>query len=264
MNAILAIAGTTLGEAIRRRVLLIILMVGLAFLVIAPSLNQLTPRGERSVLIAMVLGVLKITAAILAVTLTVYLLPNEVERRTIYTILSKPVQRFQFILGKFLGSVGAWALMIGLMTIVLLVAFVLQKQSYDMKDIGPIVRSAIMLVFQMSLLAAIAMFFSTFATPVVNFFLTGLVFIFGTLLNPILEGMGDGARSGIGSLFAKFAHYAIPNFSNLDISTGAAVQAEQQLKGSELVYMSQGMIYAVVYIGILLILAVLVFDRKEV
>lgn len=263
MTQILAIAGTTLGEAIRRRVLLIILMVGLTFLIIAPSLNQLTPRGEQAVLIHLTLGILKITSVILAVTLTVYLLPNEVERRTIYTILSKPVQRYQFLLGKFLGSVSALALMIGMMTLVLLVAFALQQGTYRMDDLGPIIRSAIMFIFQMSLLAAVAMFFSTFVTPVINFFLTGLVYVFGTLLNPIFDQL-EGAKQPAMQVLSKIAHYAAPNFSSLDIPTGDPSAAGARLGGSELVYMTQGALYAIAYIGVLLILAVLIFDRREV
>ncbi|MBA3725938.1 MAG: ABC transporter permease [Armatimonadetes bacterium] len=261
MGQILAIAGTTLGEAIRRRVLLIILMVGLAFLIIAPSLSQLTPRGQTNVLTSMTLGILKITAAILAVTLTVYLLPNEVERRTIYTILSKPVQRWQFLLGKYLGSVAALSLMIGLMAIVLIIAFALQQGSVSLTSLDPLIKAPIMLVFQMSLLAAVAMFFSTFASPVVNFFLTALVYVFGTLLNPFFESVTTKQNTVSVNFFANIAHYAFPNFSNLDIKTGA--EMEQQITGSETVYMMNGVIYALVYCAILVTLAVLVFDRRE-
>jgi ABC-type transport system involved in multi-copper enzyme maturation permease subunit len=263
MTQVFAIAGITLGEAIRRRVLLIILMVGLAFLIIAPGLNELTPRGGRQVLLDMTLGIIKITSAILAVTLTVYLLPNEVERRTIYTILSKPVQRYQFLLGKYLGSVGALSLMIAMMTVVLLIAFVLQQKTFEMQYIAPLVKAPIMLVFQMSLLAAVAMF-STFVTPVVNFFLTGLVYIFGTLLNPFFEAVsGRGGSEGL-SIVAKISHYVFPNFQNLDISGGVAQQMEQQLRANETVYMLNGIIYSIVYTAILIVLAVMIFDRKEV
>lgn len=264
MTQVFAIAGITLGEAIRRRVLLIILMVGLAFLIIAPGLNELTPRGGRQVLLDMTLGIIKITSAILAVTLTVYLLPNEVERRTIYTILSKPVQRYQFLLGKYLGSVGALSLMIAMMTMVLLIAFVLQQKTFEMQYIAPLIKAPIMLIFQMSLLAAVAMFFSTFVTPVVNFFLTGLVYIFGTLLNPFFEAVsGRGGNEGL-SIIAKISHYVFPNFQNSDISAGVAQQMEQQLRANETVYMFNGIIYSVVYTAILIVLAVMIFDRKEV
>jgi hypothetical protein len=57
------------------------------------------------------------------------------------------------------------------------------------------------------------------------------------------------------------AHYAFPNFSNLDLATGAT--AAQELRGTESVYIMNGVIYALVYCGILIALAVLVFDRKE-
>jgi ABC-type transport system involved in multi-copper enzyme maturation permease subunit len=261
MMQVLAIAGTTLGEAIRRRVLLIILMVGLAFLIIAPSLSQLTPRGQTTVLISMTLGILKITSAILAVTLTVYLIPNEVERRTIYTILSKPVHRWQFLLGKYMGSVAALALMIGLMAVVLIVAFVLQQGSASTAHIGPLVKAPIMLIFQMSLLAAVALFFSTFVSPVVNFFLTALVYVFGTLLNPFFESITTKKNTATVDFFAKIAHYAFPNFSNLDISTGA--QMQQQIRGSETVYIMNGILYAVVYCAILIVFSVMIFDQKE-
>jgi len=262
MNQVFAIAGTTLGEAIRRRVLLIILFVGLAFMIIAPSLSELTPRGERHVLITMTLAVLRITAAILAVTLTVYLIPNEIERRTIYTILSKPVQRYQFLLGKYLGSIAALTLMIALMTIVLLAAFLFYQGAKS--DVAPIVRSAIMFIFQMSLLAAVAMFFSTFVTPVVNFFLTGFVYIFGTLMNPIFENLTEKGQSTLVKGFAWIAHYIVPNFQNLDVTPGAAIEAAQQLRGSELNFMMYGVVYSFTYIGILLALSVLIFDRREV
>ncbi|SRR5581483_496082 len=263
MNAIFAIAGTTLGEAIRRKVLLIIMMVGLTMLILTPAISSLSIRGQHDVLIQMVLGILKITSAILAVTLTVYLLPNEVERRTIYTILSKPVLRSQFLIGKYLGSVGALAIMLVMMTVVLLVAFAIQQSAWSVSQLMPIIQPAFLLLFQMALLAAVAMFFSTFSTPVINFFLTGLVFIFGTLMNPIFETYVTRESSGFMSIVARVAHYVIPNFGSLDISSGAT-QGGQVMRGGDLVYMTQGMIMALVYIGILLILSVLVFDNKEV
>ena len=101
MSVILSIARTTMGEAIRRRVLLVILLVGVLFLAIAPALEALSPRQELTVLRALTLGVIQLTSAVIAVVLTVYLIPNEIERRTIYTILSKPVRRWQFLVGKY-------------------------------------------------------------------------------------------------------------------------------------------------------------------
>ncbi|MFX8949700.1 hypothetical protein ABTM92_19215, partial [Acinetobacter baumannii] len=86
MNAIISIARTTVGEAIRRRVLLVILLIGVLFLIVTPGLSVLGAKQSETVLKSFTLGVIQLTSAVIAIVLTVYLIPNEIERRTIYTI----------------------------------------------------------------------------------------------------------------------------------------------------------------------------------
>ncbi|MFO0045338.1 MAG: ABC transporter permease, partial [Armatimonadota bacterium] len=118
MRPILAIAKATVGEAVRRKVLLIIFFIAALLLFIAPLLGVLSARSEKTVLTGFVLGIVQLSSAVIAITLTVYMLPNEVERRTIYTILSKPVQRYQFLVGKYLGAISALAIMMGFMGLI--------------------------------------------------------------------------------------------------------------------------------------------------
>src|SRR5450432_3664113 len=94
-------------------------MIGVLFLAIAPGLGVLSARSETTVLRGMMLGIIQLTSAVIAIVLTVYMLPNEIERRTIYTILSKPVQRWQFLIGKYLGAVAALGIMMVLMSVVM-------------------------------------------------------------------------------------------------------------------------------------------------
>lgn len=152
MRPIISIASTTLGEAIRRKVLLIILLIGILFLVIAPGLGVLSARSETTVLRGMLLGVIQLTSAVIAVVLTVYMIPNEIERRTIYTILSKPVQRWQFLIGKYLGAVLSLGLMMVLMTTVMAFTFYLQQR--DFTAVPELVKAPVMYFVQMSLLGA--------------------------------------------------------------------------------------------------------------
>lgn len=84
MRPILAIAATTVGEAIRRRVLLVILLIGVLFIVVAPGLGILSARSETTVLRAFMLGVIQGVSMIIAVILTVYMIPNEIERHDLY------------------------------------------------------------------------------------------------------------------------------------------------------------------------------------
>ena len=141
MRAVLSIAGTTIGESIRRKVLLIILLVGLLVLFIAPGLSVLSARSETTVLTGMMLGIIQLTSAVIAIVLTVYMLPNEIERRTIYTILSKPVQRWQFLVGKYLGAIGALLMMMVLMAVVLVITFFLEQGVRDVSKFADLLKA---------------------------------------------------------------------------------------------------------------------------
>ncbi|MBX3096697.1 MAG: ABC transporter permease [Fimbriimonadaceae bacterium] len=263
MHAVFAIARTTIGEAIRRRVLLVILLIALLLLVVAPGMNVLTARQSQTVLTSLILGVLQLSSAVIAIVLTVYMLPNEVERRTIYTILSKPVLRWQFLLGKYLGAVGALGLMMAMMTGTMILVFALVQRGASTDLLTGLARVPIMFFVQMCLLAAVAVFFSTFVQPVVNFFLSGGVYlvgtVFGSLFSTISENQNLPMVAKIGSnlimwLVPNFAQY---NVQNSVINQGSVIVSEQ-------VYYAQMVIYGIVYISILLLAGMLIFDRREV
>ena len=264
MRPILSIASTTVGEAIRRKVLLIILLIGLVFMFVAPGLGVLSTRSETTVLKSVMLGIIQLTAAVIAIVLTVYMIPNEVERRTIYTILSKPVQRWQFLVGKYLGAVAALALMMGLMSIVLVGVFALQQEgNRNVAAVADLLKGPIMYFVQMSLLAALAIFFSTFVSPLVNFFLSGGIYLLGTVFNPFFTTMQENpATPAVAKFFATIVNSILPNFSNYNVQN-PLINAGQTIQ-NEGVYYVQTIGYGVAYIIGLLIAGIVVFDRKEV
>jgi ABC-type transport system involved in multi-copper enzyme maturation permease subunit len=262
VSAIFSIATTTVGEAIRRRVLLIILMIGVLLLSIIPALGVLSARAETSTMISTMYAVLRGTSALIAIVLTVYMIPNEIDRRTIYTILSKPVLRWQFLVGKYLGAVLALALMIGLMAIVMVTLFgVLQRPGVE--RLLDVARQPFLYLIEMSLLAAVGIFFSTFVTPLVNFFICIGLWGVGTVLNPLYESIAQntGANPAM-QMVAKFVTSVLPNFANYDvknpiINPGVVIQ-------NEMFYYVSSIGYGVLYISILIIGGILIFDRREV
>jgi ABC-type transport system involved in multi-copper enzyme maturation permease subunit len=262
LNPIFSIANTTVREAIRRKVLLIILLVGVVFLVIAPGLGALSARSETTVLRGLLLGVIQITSAVIAIVLTVYMIPNEIERRTIYTILSKPVQRWQFLIGKYLGAVSALAMMMFLMSFIMVFTFYLQ-QGQNATAALDLLKAPAMYFVQMSLLAAVAIFFSTFVSPIVNFFLSGGLYLLGSLFAPFFQTLEESQGTPAATkLFAKFINVILPNFANYNvqnpiINPGQVIQNEQQ-------YFLQNTLYGLVYIAALILGGILVFDRREV
>jgi ABC-type transport system involved in multi-copper enzyme maturation permease subunit len=262
MRAIVSIATTTVGEAIRRRVLLIILLIGVLFLAVAPGLGVLSARSETTVLRGMMLGVIQLTSAVIAIVLTVYMLPNEIERRTIYTILSKPVMRWQFLIGKYLGSILALGLMMLLMTAVM-VFFFWWQQNRDFSAVPDLLKAPVMYFIQMSLLAAVAVFFSTFVAPLVNFFLSGGLYLLGSLFNPFFQTLQESQQTPpVAKAFAWVINTALPNFANYNIQN--PIINPGQTIANEGAYYFQVTVYGVLYIGILLVAGIWVFDRREV
>lgn len=257
-----AIARTTVGEAIRRKVLLVILLIGLVVLMIAPGLGILTARSELTVLKGMMLGIIQLTSAVIAIVLTVYMIPNEIERRTIYTILCKPVQRWQFLAGKYLGAVLALGLMISLMTLAMSIVFVI-NQGFELTKLLELIKAPMLFFVQMSLLAAVAVCFSTFVTPLVNFFLAGMVYLAGSLFAPFFETLNQNSKThaatkAISGLVLK----VLPNFSYYNVQN-PIINPGQQIQ-NETSYYINVTAYGVVYIVGLLIVGVIIFDRREV
>jgi ABC-type transport system involved in multi-copper enzyme maturation permease subunit len=263
VKPILSIATTTVGEAIRRRVLLIILLIGVLFLTVAPGLGVLSARAETSVLRGMMLGIIQLTSAVIAIVLTVYMIPNEIERRTIYTILSKPVQRWQFLVGKYLGAVLALGLMMGLMTIVLVAVFMIQQQTFNVSAITELSQGPMLFFVQMSLLAAVAIFFSTFVTPLVNFFLTGGMYLLGSLFNPFFMTLEENPNTPlIAKYTAQIVNTILPNFANYNVQN-PIINPGQVIQNPTTYYLTVTA-YGLFYIGILLVGGILIFDRREV
>lgn len=262
MGAILSIATTTVGEAIRRRVLLVILMIGVLLLSIVPAFGVLSARSDLSTTISTMLFVLRFTSVLIAIVLTVYMIPNEIERRTIYTILSKPVQRWQFLVGKYLGAALALGLMIALMALVMIVLF-WQIKHPDPARLFDLLRQAILYFVEVSLLAAVAIFFSTFVTPLVNFFLSSGVWAVGSLLNPLYDSFANNqGTNAIVRFFAKVATSILPNFSNYDVKN-PIINPGQMIQNETTYYLGTAG-YGLLYITILLIAGILIFDRREV
>jgi ABC-type transport system involved in multi-copper enzyme maturation permease subunit len=259
MGVVWAIATTTLGEAIRRRVLLIILLVAVGLLLIAPGLTILQPRGTRDVLVAMGLGVIQLCSAMIAIILVIYLIPNEVERRTIYTVLAKPVQRWQFLLGKFLGSLLSLFVMMLLMGISFMIVFWWQQHMVEPR----LVKGIAMYFIQVMILASVAMMFSTFVSPLVNFFLSSGVYMVGNVLNPFFETISQ--NRGVGpatKAMAQLVHYIVPNFANYNIQN--PIMNPEQVLQNDIAYLQQITLSGFIYAGIMIIIAIIIFDRREV
>lgn len=254
----LVIAKTTLGEALRKKILWIFLIVAIGMIVMSVSFASFTMREELTIIKSFGLGIIAIAGMFISVILGINLISSEIEQRTIYTILSKPVRRYEFLLGKFLGSLTTVFVNLALMSVIFLLMVTYKNHWHP--DFA-LLKGVLMIFFQLMLLSAVAMVFSVFTTPVVNFFLTSGVYIVGSLSDVTMSLSRGEDKSAFVKGFYTAIHYLVPNFANY--FTQNPLIHPQAAVENEFAYYVKAIAYAIVYASALLIIAILGFEKRD-
>ncbi|MBO7394051.1 MAG: ABC transporter permease [Abditibacteriota bacterium] len=281
-----AIAKTTFGDALRKKILQIFLAVTIGLIILSLSFSQVLSFSSRAgvssdlmLLKSFGLGLMALAGLLISVILSTGLIPQEIERRTIYTILAKPVKRYEFIIGKFLGAIGTLAVCIGLMGLVFVAVVFLKAHgatqaisdstdatlgtaTVGMSAFDPnTVYGVLMIFMQFMILTSVVLFFSTFLTQTVNFFMGCGVYIVGVMAT-VTETFGHSeAASPLLRLVYKVIYCVVPNFDKFNVTNSLLHPDPITNMG---VYTLNCFFYAVIYSLIMMILAILCFDRKEV
>ncbi len=258
MRTVLTLAEGTFGEAIRRKILNIFLIVAMALIGLYFAFSSFTAREDLTITLSTGLGVISLAGVFISVILGINLVPAEIEKRTIYTILSKPVRRHEFLLGKYFGGLTTVFVNIGLMGIMFIILVAFKGHLAP-----PVWEGVLMIFFQMMLLCSVALLFSVFVSPFVNFFLTFGVYILGSM-SSITESLAtqDGHKSPITVAFFWLIHFIVPNFGNFNVQN-PIIHPDMQIANMT-IYMMQTILYAIIYSAIMLLIAILIFDRREV
>jgi ABC-type transport system involved in multi-copper enzyme maturation permease subunit len=264
MSTALVIARNTVSEAMRRKILNAFLLVGVAVIVLTFAFGQFAPRQEMTLIRGMGLGIITLAGIFITTILSINLIPTEIERRTIYTILSKPVRRPDFLIGKWLGALATIGINILLMSIAFIIA-VAMKQIGAENPTNPLelFKGVLMIYMQMVLLCSVAIFFSVFLAPLVNFFLTLSLFVVGNL-SSFTQDLAKTAANPLVKGFFTIVHYLVPNFGNFQYTNPLVNPEAMSQVRSEAMFLTSNVIYGLVYSAVLLILAILIFDRREV
>jgi ABC-type transport system involved in multi-copper enzyme maturation permease subunit len=252
---ILSIAANTFRETIRNKILYAILAFALFVIGMTFFLADLSVGDFARIIADVGLASIHVFGVIMAIFLGINLISNEVDRKTIYIILSKPVRRHEFILGKTLGLSFTLALTTLAMTTVLF--FVHLVYQYGGRAEPGIFIASAGIYMELVLLTCIASLFSTFTTPVLSAIFTISLFLVGHLMN-YLHAVGDqskipGVRWGSRVLF-----YLLPNLENFNWKNEVAYGA---LRSASVLGWAAG--YLVTYAACVLFLSCLLFARKD-
>ena len=266
MGAVRHIAVNVFRESVRDRVpynlvIFAILLIGASYL-----LGQLTAGQDVKIIKDLGLAATSIFGLFIAIFLGIGLVSKEVERRSIYALLAKPVSRPQFIAGKYLGLVLTLAVNVAVMTVALyLVLAVLTfnaapalRDTWDAPGIDPHLLKAQLLIFvELMLITAIALFFSTFSSPILSAALTFALYLAGHF-NADLRNFDHVVDSAAAVWLARGVYHVLPDLSAFDVKLqvvhGLPVSAG---------YLAATAAYGALYIAALLLGAAIIFSRRD-
>ncbi len=256
MRRIIAIATNTFREAVRDRILYN--LIGFALLLIATAIlfGEISVGIQTLILVNLGLSAVTFFGVAIAIFLGIGLVYKEMDKRTLYSILSKPVRRYEFVLGKYAGLCLTLLVNLLLMAAGFFAALWFVRGALQASDGGLLV--ALYFIFlQLALVTALALLFSTFSTPALSAAFTFGLFLAGNFASDLRDLSGAVETPGLGGI-TTVIYYALPNFRNFNVIT--AVAHEHAVAG-ELVLFNTA--YALIYIGLLVAAAVVIFERRD-
>lgn len=256
MTRVFPITRNTFREAIRDRVLYNLVIFVLLLIFSAIFVGELSAGSEAKITVDLGLSAMLLFGAFIAIFAGVGLVYKEIERRTLYTILSKPVSRAEFVIGKYVGLCLTLLVNTLIMGAGLSLALAYLHRGWD-PLIARIWPAILLIYFELAIITGVAMLFSSFSSPALSALLTFFVFIIGHFsqdLKTLSQSMtSTAARWLFGALY-----YLLPNLANYNFITPASHGA---LPSPPLMILA--VLYGLIYVIVLVAATTLIFNRRN-
>ncbi len=250
------IALHTFKESVRQKVLYNLVAFALLLIGAAILFGSISVGVERIILITLGLTSISVFGLLIAIFIGIDLVSKEIERRTIYNILSKPVSRPEFILGKYWGLLLTLLVNTAIMTVGFYAALFYQRRALLLDDLR-FLGAVYFILLELAIVVGIALVFSCISTPVLSAVYTFCLFVIGNS-SANLRAFSQETQSALLGTVSDVLYYLLPNFGNFNVISQVA--HAEKIPG----YLWLGnSLYALLYITVLLAIAVLVFEERE-
>jgi ABC-type transport system involved in multi-copper enzyme maturation permease subunit len=252
LKRLLAVAANTYRETVRERVLYNLVFFALLMTVSGLLMKQLSIRQDERIIKDIGLAAMELFGTLIAVFIGVGLVSKEIERRSLYPLLAKPLARSEFILGKFAGLGFTLLVNVAVMTAGLYVTLAATHAAFD-----PNILKAVYTIFLgLLLVVALALLFSALSSSMLAAVGTVILVVAGHF-SDIIRNMRQVAP-GAPDWLSGALYYALPNFRNFDLKS--RVVHFDPVPASDLGWIT---LYGVVYLAVVLSLALNVFRSRE-
>lgn len=253
MSRVLAIAIYTFREAVRNKILYSILFFAIALIFLALAIGPASLNQDERIINDVGFFALSFFGNVVAIFLGVTMLFQELERKTIYTILSKPVARRTYFLGKFAGMALTLAVQVAIMSAALFAVLLIRGDSISSLQLYAVALAWV----ETLVIAGVALFFSSFSTPYVSGFLTFGVFLVGRLV-PELQAYLPKIESPAAVALGRGIIAVAPDLQLFTLSTQINYDIVVPFS-----YVVSAATYGLSYTAVFLLIGVLIFERRD-
>lgn len=257
---VFAIVLNTFREAMRHKIVYGVIFVVVAINFSAVACGEMSLAEEARVARDFGLAGMSLFGSVTAIVLGVLLLYNEIQKRTVHVILAKPIRRFEFVLGKYLGMAVTLTLLCAAFALALAGMLATQKVGFD----ANVAKAVTLAWLEVMLVAAVAIFFSSFSTPYLSGIFSFALFAIGRSyaeLSYAAEKWKEPVLQGV----ATVALWLVPDLHLFVISGGEVEGQHVSVNGAFVSwsYVGTSALYALMVITALLLLAMAIFSRRD-
>lgn len=254
MNRICAIATNVFREVMRDRILYLIAFYAGAIFLANYLLPEVAAATEKKILLDLTLAAMPVIGLIVAIFVGTNLVNKEIEKRTVFVLIAKPVSRAEFVVGKHFGLSAVLAVLITAMSAIAIAILFIAKVSFSLPNL---LVSSGFLFLQLSLVSAIAILFSVFTSSLLAMMFTFGIYLMGQLSQDIVK-FGKLTKNPSIESVTQVLYTVLPDLARLDLKNQAVynlIPPPQILLGN--------IVYALLYVTFALAIASLIFSRRE-
>lgn len=252
LSRVAAVAANTFRESVRERVLYNLVFFAVLMTLSGLLLRELSIRQDEKIVKDFGLAAMDLFGTLIAIFIGVGLIRKEIERRSLYPLLAKPLGRAEFLVGKFLGLAFTLLVNLTLMSLGIFAALLLARRTPDLDLLFAVYPLYLGLLLSLS----VALFFSTVASSQMLATIWTFTVVVAGRFGDVIRHMPDVTRAP--AWLAEALYYAIPNYGNFDLKS--QVVYGQRVELETLAWITA---YAALYVGMLLLGALFVFRRRE-
>ncbi len=250
------VAWNTFREAVRDRVLYNLVFFALLMMATAVLVGQISIGIDSIVIVSLGLSAVSVIGLLMAVFIGVGLVYKEMDKRTLYALLAKPIRRWEFLLGKFAGLLLTLTVNTAAMAVGLFLALFYVNRALHSADLV-VLTAVYFILLKLAIIVALALLFSCFTTPFLSICFTAGIYVTGLFVKDI-RSFSDITGNPALDRVAVWFSYLLPNFQNFDVM-GAAAHG-RAVPGA---IVAQNTLYAAVYCAIVLAAAAVIFSRRN-